>query len=101
MLSRTRLGSLDWTRKTGGLMSLRDRLVFAGQGGLYLLATLPWEVRRALRIERRRLAQVDPVSLTPPDSAASREAEQLVAEGTSPMVASHSHRTYAWAAALA
>src|SRR5204863_8888654 len=49
----------------------------------------------------RRLAQVDPVSLRPPGSAASREAEQLVAEGTSPMVASHSRRTYAWAAALA
>ncbi len=30
-----------------------------------------------------------------------REAEQLVAERTSAMVANHSHRTYAWGAALA
>jgi hypothetical protein len=58
-----------------------------------VLATLPWEVRRALGIKRRRLAPVDPAALAPPDSAACREAEQLVAEGTSAMVASHSHGT--------
>ena len=75
--------------------------MFAGQGALYVLATLPWEVRRALGIERRRLAQVDARALEPPDSRVCREAEELVAEGTSPMVANHSHRTYAWGAALA
>jgi hypothetical protein len=65
------------------------------------LAALPWEVRRALGIKRRRVAHVDARALEPPDSRVCREAEELVAEGTSPMVANHSHRTYAWGAALA
>jgi hypothetical protein len=50
---------------------------------------------------RRGLERIDPALLEPPDSGASREAERLVAEGTSAMVANHSHRTYAFAAALA
>jgi hypothetical protein len=82
-------------------MRPRDRLAFLGQGCLYVLATLPWELRRALGIKRRRLARIDPVALEPPDSRVCREAERLVAEETSPMVANHSHRTYAWGAALA
>ncbi len=95
------MGTLAWTRETRGILSRRDRLAFLGQGCLYVLATLPWELRRALGIERRRLARVEPASLEPPDSAASREAERLVGEEISPMVARHSHRTYAWGAALA
>jgi hypothetical protein len=97
----TAVGTLPWTRETQGVLRRRDRLAFLGQAALYGLATLPWEVRRALGIERRRLVRVDDAALEPPDSRASREAERLVAEGTSPMVASHSHRTYAWGAALA
>jgi len=101
MRRRARLGSLEWTRQTQGIMRPRDRLVFLGQGALYLLATLPWEVRRGLGIERRRLARIESGALAPPDSRVCREAEELVAEGTSPMVRNHSHRTYAWGAALA
>jgi hypothetical protein len=97
----SRLGGLDWTRETRGVLRTRDRFAFVAQGALYILATLPWELRRALGIKRRRLAQIDPAVFEPPDSALSREAEQLVAEWTSPMVANHSHRTYAWGAALA
>jgi hypothetical protein len=95
------LGTLAWARETRGIMRRRDRLAFLGQGCLYVLATLPWELRRALGIKRRRLACIDSSLLRPPDSRVCREAEQLVAEGTSPMVANHSHRTYAWGAAMA
>jgi hypothetical protein len=87
--------------ETGGILRPRDRLAFLGQGILYLLATLPWEVRRALGIERRHLVRIEPETLDPPDTPACREAAELVREETSPMVASHSHRTYAWGAALA
>ena len=95
------VGTLLWTRETSGLLRNRDRLALLGQACLYGLATLPWEVRRALRIKPRNLARVDPAALAPPDSRASREAEELVAEMTSGMVANHSHRTFAWGAALA
>ncbi len=98
---RARVGSLSWARETRGILRPRDRVAFLCQGGLYVLATLPWEVRRALGMKRRDLASVDQAELAPPDSAVCRDAEQLVAEGTSAMVANHSHRTYAWGAALA
>ncbi len=100
-MTRSRVGTLTWARETRGILRPRDRLAFLGQGCLYVLATLPWEIRRALGIRRRRLARVDPAALAPPDSALCGEAEELVAEGTSAMVANHSHRTYAWGAALA
>jgi hypothetical protein len=95
------LGTLAWARETRGILRRRDRLAFLGQGLLYVLGTLPWELRRALGIKRRRLARIDPAALRPPDSRVCREAERLVAEGTSPMVANHSHRTYVWGAILA
>jgi hypothetical protein len=95
------LGTLAWARETRGILRRRDRLAFLGQGLLYVLGTLPWELRRALGIKRRRLARIDPAALRPPDSRVCREAEHLVAEGTSPMVANHSHRTYVWGAILA
>lgn len=96
-----RLGTLTWTRQTRGILRPRDRWALLAQAYLYGLATLPAEVRRALGIRRRNLVRIDPAVLEPPDSRASREAEQLIAEAVPPMVASHSHRTYAWGAALA
>ena len=101
MARAARLGTLAWARETRGILRPRDRLAFLGQGCRYVLASLPWEVRRALGIKPRGLAPVDPAALAPPDSAVCRDAEQLVAKGTSAMVANHSHRTYAWGAALA
>ncbi len=98
---RARIGTLPWIRETRGILRAKDRWAFLGQAVLYGLAVLPWEVRRALGISRRRLERVDPAVFEPPDSRASREAERLVAEGTSAMVANHSHRTYAFAATLA
>ena len=95
------VGSLEWTRLTRGLLRRRDRLALVGQAVLYGITTLPAEVRRALGITRRGLAPVDAAVLEPPDSSVCREAEQLVADTTPPMVANHSHRTFAWAAALA
>jgi hypothetical protein len=101
MAASPSVGTLAWVRETRGLLRNRDRFALLGQACLYGLATLPWEVRRALGIRRRGLAHADVAALAPPDSGACREAEQLVAEMTSPMVQNHSHRTYAWGAALA
>ena len=95
------VGTLSWTRETQGILRSRDRAALLGQAFLYGLATLPWELRRSLGISRRGLTRVDPAALEPPDSRASRDAEERLAETTSPMVASHSRRTYAWGAALA
>jgi hypothetical protein len=101
MCQPARVGTLSWTRQTGGLLRGRDRWTLLGQACLYGLATLPAEVRRVLGIRRRNLARIDPAQLEPPDSRAGREAERLLAEAVPPVVATHAHRTYAWGAALA
>lgn len=65
------------------------------------MSVLPWELRRALGIRRQRVRGVDSDVMQPPDSAAAREAEQIVEAFAAPMVANHCYRTYAWGAALA
>jgi hypothetical protein len=101
MSVRRGLGSFQWVRERDGILRWRDRWSLLGQACLYGLATLPWEVRRALGIRRRRLAQVDAGALEPPDSRTAREAEELIADAAGPMVVNHSHRTYAFGAAIA
>ena len=98
---RRGLGTFQWTRETEGLLRWRDRCNLIGQAGLYGLAVLPWEVRRALGIRRHRLAQIDADALTPPDSTIARQAEELIANAAGDMVVNHSHRTYAFGAAIA
>jgi hypothetical protein len=101
MSRRAGVGTLEWARRTDGILEHRDRWTLLGQALLYAVATLPSEARRLLGLRQGRSATVEPSTLAPPDSRASREAEQLLAETTPPMVANHSRRTYAWAAALA
>jgi hypothetical protein len=98
---RAQLGSFEWVRRTDGILGWRDRWRLVGQACLYGLATLPWEVRRIVGLDRRTLARVDEAVLQPPDSMAARQAEQLMEESVGPMVASHSRRTYAFGAAIA
>jgi hypothetical protein len=97
---RAAVGTLAWLERTGGILSRRDRVDFMGQAVAYGFATLPGEVRRALRIGRQ-VPAVDLGLIAPPDSAVVRTAERLIAETAPPMVASHCHRTYAMGAALA
>jgi hypothetical protein len=101
MARRGRVGTLAWTRQTRGIMNGPDRIAFVVQACMYGLATLPAEVRRALGIRRRRLAQIDPSSLAPPDTSVARAAEELVARLAPPMVVNHAYRTFAWGSVLA
>jgi hypothetical protein len=98
---RRGLGSFHWVRERDGILRWRDRWSLLGQACLYGLATLPWEARRALGIRRRRWARIEASDLKPPDSRIAREAEQLIADAAGPMVINHSHRTYAFGAAIA
>ena len=97
---RAAVGTLAWLERTGGILSRRDRVDFLGQAVAYGFATLPGELRRALRIGRQ-VPAVDLGLIAPPDSAVVRTAERLIAEIAPPMVANHCHRTYAMGAALA
>jgi hypothetical protein len=97
---RPAVGTLRWARQTDGILQSRDRWVLLGQALRYGLASVAGNALRLLGT-RGRPVPVDPAMLEPPDSRASREAEQRLAETTPAMVANHSRRSYAWAAALA
>lgn len=93
-----RLGGLAWTRRTGGVLSARERRRLLGEiaraQGRYLL-------------DRVRLATgSDPPTplaledLRPPDSALARAAEEACRE-QSPALIGHGYRTWAFGAGLA
>jgi hypothetical protein len=97
---RNSVGTLRWTRETNGMLRPRDRVRLLGQGVLLQLRSFPPSLRRTLGLRTSRLARFDLDRLQVPDSAASREAEELCAEAPMAIV-NHSHRSYVWGSILA
>ena len=64
------------------------------------LRELSGQAGRALRLSRRRLAQVDLDRLPVPDTRAAKDAEEIC-RALPAHIANHSHRTYLWGAVLA
>jgi hypothetical protein len=95
------VGSIDWARKTDGLLLSRDeRLEMWRQAGLYWLDGLRRKLRHRMGWTSDRLARLDPGDIRFPDSAAAREAEERAVEELSDVWVNHSYRTYLWAYAL-
>src|SRR5918996_4432190 len=95
------VGHLRWLKETSGVLRRRDRVALVGHAAAYGLMTLPAELRRALGIQRRRVAEFDLEALSPPDSAAARDAEERLRDMSSAMVVTHSYRSYWWGALIA
>jgi hypothetical protein len=95
------VGTLDWATRTGGRLSLRDRLQLVAQGLLIESRSWPDRFLRRLDVGRDRLAKIDLDQLRIPDSLACRDAERLCAEQTPPVVLVHSQRSYVWGTILA
>jgi hypothetical protein len=94
------VGTLSWMRETNGVLRPRDRIRLLAQGALLMLKVVPAELRGALGLQPARLARFDLEQLRLPDSAASREADQLCAQEP-PVIVNHSYRSYVWSAILA
>ena len=94
----TAVGTLEWTRRTGGRLSARDRLRYLATGVASQIVAITDRAAYATGLRRERLRLVlDEVRL--PDTRAAREAE-AVAEELPPWLFHHSHRSYLWAVAL-
>ena len=92
------VGSIEWARRTDGLLLTRDeRLVMWRQSLMYLLDGIQRKLRHRLGFASGRLARIDPAELRFPDSAAAREAEERAVEELSTVWVNHSYRTYLWA----
>jgi hypothetical protein len=65
------------------------------------LSIIAGRLTMTLRIHSGRRSSVDPARLVPPDSALARDAEVAAQDLLTPALRNHSHRAYAWGAALA
>jgi hypothetical protein len=95
------VGSISWTERTGGVLTARECVSLAGPLLRGELRILSGRLVMALHRHSGRRNDVDPASLTPPDSALARDAEEAAQDLLSPTLLNHSGRAYAWGAAIA
>src|SRR3954452_15724449 len=95
------IGSIEWTERTGGVLTARECLMLARpllRGEFDILAG---RLAMALRMHSGRRSSIDPASLVPPDSALARDAEVAAQDLLTPALLNHSSRAYTWGAAIA
>jgi len=95
------LGTLEWSRRTGGKISRKEREALLKQQVAREARTAGSEPWPGIRTTARGLARVDIDKVRFPDSGIARRAENLVAELATPALARHCHRTYLWGSLLA
>src|SRR4051795_12654006 len=95
------LGSIGWTERTGGVLTARECGTLARPLLREELGILAGLLAMALRVHSGRRATVEPPRLAPPDSTLARDAQQAAEDLLTPVLRNHSHRAYAWAAAIA
>ena len=95
------IGSITWTERTGGVLTARECVSLAGPLVRDELRILSGRLAMALRRHSGRRNDVDPASLTPPDSALARDAEQAAKDLLPTTLLNHSRRAHAWGAAIA
>jgi hypothetical protein len=95
------LGSIGWTERTGGVLTARECVTLARPLVRDELGIIAGLLAMALRVHSGRRATVEPARLAPPDSSLARDAQEAAADILTPMLRNHSHRAYAWAAAIA
>lgn len=91
-----RFGTLAWAKANGGEMSPRERMREIATAALLTMRTAPAQIRQRLGLRNPRALAFDVDELPIPDSSIAKEAEELCLEASSPMLANHCFRTYAW-----
>ena len=95
------LGSIGWTERTGGVLTVRECVTLARPLLREELGILVGRLAMALRVHSGRRTTIEPARLTPPDSSLARDAQEAAEDLLVPALRNHSHRAYAWAAAIA
>src|SRR5262245_14365481 len=95
------LGSIGWTERTGGVLTARECVTLARPLLREELGILAGRLAMALRVHSGRRATIEPVRLAAPDSSLARDAQEAAEDLLTPVLRNHSHRAYAWAAAIA
>lgn len=95
------LGSIDWTERTGGVLTPRDCASLARPLIRDELRIATGLLSMALRRHSGRRSVIDSASLVPPDSSIAREAEAAARELLTPALLNHSRRAFAWGTTIA
>jgi len=101
MTMTEQLGTLEWSRRTGGRLSRKEReALLKAQIGREVQAagSEPWA---GVPLTARGLARIDIDQVRFPDSSIARRAEKLIAKLCTPALAQHCYRTYLWGSLLA
>ena len=97
---KNEVGTLQWALATGGVTTIKERArIFASGIGL-LLGSLPARMRQGLGFRNPKAIAYDLDRLEMPETADAKRAAELCADTGSPLILSHSHRTYVWAMLL-
>src|SRR4051794_13494617 len=95
------IGSIEWTERTGGVLTARECLTLAPPLLRGELSILAGRLAMALRMHSGRRRSIDQASLVPPDSRLARDAEVAAQDLLTPALLNHSSRAYTWGAAIA
>jgi hypothetical protein len=95
------IGSINWTERTGGVLTVRECVSLAGPLVREELRMLAGRLTMAVRRHSGRWNVVELARLVPPDSALARDAEVAAQDLLSSALLNHSRRAYAWGAAIA
>src|SRR5437667_1136786 len=95
------IGSIGWTKRTGGVLTARECLTLARPLLRGELSILAGRLAMVLRMHSGRRSSIDPASLVPPASALARDAEVAAQDLLTPALLNHSSRAYTWGAAIA
>lgn len=95
------IGSIEWTERTGGVLTTRECLSLAGPLVRDELRIVGGLLALALRRHSGRRSTVEPAALVPPDSSMARDAEAAARDLLSPALINHSRRAFAWGSAIA
>src|SRR3954471_21248415 len=95
------LGSIGWTERTRGVLTARECVTLARPLLREELGILAGLLAMALRVHSGRRSAIATERLAPPDSSLARDAREAAGDLLTPVLRNHSHRAYAWAAALA
>jgi hypothetical protein len=100
-MTSSRIGTLGWAERTGGVLSRRERISLLGDAIRVQMRILPAQTRALLERTNSRAFSVDPDRSRIPDTMIAREAEALSSEVYTPSLLSHCLRSYAWRTILA
>src|SRR5881398_3679630 len=100
MNAKSAVGTVDWTRRTGGRLNPAERRHLAGDLARVHARNVVGRLSVLAHLDRGRRSYVSPVRVRPPDSALTRAAQDAAVRVLPAALVNHSLRAYRFASAL-